>query len=384
MRVALLCPYSLSRPGGVQGQVTGLARALGAHRHEVVVLAPFDGPGAASRRGARAGAPDTDARGSYGFVALGRSLSLPANGSVAPVSLSPMAAVRAVRSIREGGFDVVHLHEPFAPGAGYACLVACSEPTLGTFHRSGAGVPYRVLGIPGRLLADRLDWRCAVSPEAGATARSVLGGTYEIVGNGVEVDRFEGAPRWPTQGPTVLFLGRHERRKGLGVLLDAWERGSLSVRHPDSALWVAGDGPESEQLRRLHPPGSGVEWLGRIGDEERESRLAGAQVLCAPSLGGESFGMVIVEAMAARTAVVASDIPGYRFAAGSHARLVPPGDPTRLAQTLHEALGEAEASTGSCSPESLGRALAHARTWSMGALAARYASIYESLATRTR
>jgi phosphatidyl-myo-inositol alpha-mannosyltransferase len=373
LRVAIVCPYSLSRHGGVQGQVIGLARALQVIGHEAVVLAPADAPVKAP--GLTPGA----------VVTLGRSIALPANGSVAPVSLSPLAVVRAVRAVRCGDFDVLHLHEPLAPGPGYGCLLACCEPKVGTFHRAGAGVAYRALGPAARWAAGHLDVRCAVSPEALSTAAGALGGSYEMVGNGVEVERFSGAAPWPTEGPTVLFVGRHERRKGLRVLLEAWdgfpgdrEDGRAGARARPT-LWVASEGPETAELRRLHPPVPGLEWLGPLGDDELASRLAGADLLCAPSLGGESFGMVLVEAMAARAAVVASDIPGYSFVAGGHALLVPPGDPAALREALRRGLSDAEASTGLCAPGSLDAALAHAKHWSMRSLASRYVALYSSL-----
>jgi len=180
MRVALVCPYSLSRPGGVQGQVLGLARALGAEGHEIMVLAP------AEHR------LEVD-EPALGFVALGRSLPVPANGSVAPVSFSIRGARRGLRAIERAGVDVVHLHEPLAPGAGYACLLRCRRPVVGTFHRCGGSVAYRLLGPLARWAANHLTVRCAVSPQAMATARGALGGSYEIVGNGVELDRFADA-----------------------------------------------------------------------------------------------------------------------------------------------------------------------------------------------
>ncbi|MGH9030251.1 MAG: glycosyltransferase family 4 protein, partial [Acidimicrobiales bacterium] len=186
VRVALLCPYSLSRPGGVQGQVTGLARALSSAGHKAVVLAPSE----------RTPTDLVNFRTSE-FVSLGRSVPVPANGSVAPVALNPLSMFRAVRALRECDADVLHLHEPLAPGPGYACLLAGSQPKVGTFHRSGAGVAYRMFGLPARALASRLDERCAVSPAAAATASAVVGGTYEVVGNGVDMERYESADPWP-------------------------------------------------------------------------------------------------------------------------------------------------------------------------------------------
>jgi phosphatidylinositol alpha-mannosyltransferase len=228
-----------------------------------VVLAPVDRTGVVSGV-----APD-------GFVGLGRSIPLPANGSVAPVALGPGAAWRAVRAVRAGGFDVLHLHEPLAPGPGYACLLWCALPKVGTFHRAGASVAYRLFGPLARTMAGRLAARCAVSSQARATAQDALGGAYDIIGNGIDLERFAVAPRFRTQGPTVLFVGRHEERKGLGVLLEAVDRldpgGALTV-------WVVGEGPDTERLRHRHPPGTRVQWLGRIDDSELASRLAGAHV----------------------------------------------------------------------------------------------------------
>jgi phosphatidylinositol alpha-mannosyltransferase len=166
----------------------------------------------------------------------------------------------------------------------------------------------------------------------------------------------------------------------LGVLLEAWDRlAAEQTAGTRRTLWVASEGPETDDLRRRHPPSRSLEWLGRIGDEELASRLAGADLLCAPSLDGESFGVVLVEAMAARTAVVASDLAGYAFATAGHALLVPPGDPVALAGALHRVLSDAAAGTGLCAPEVLDAALAHARGWSMQALASRYVAIFEAL-----
>jgi len=328
LRIALVCPYSLSRPGGVQGQVIGLARAEGAAGHRVTVFAPLDDP--------------RDAPGGIELVPTGRSTPLPANGSVAPVSLSVRAAARSLATLESAGFDVVHVHEPFTPGLPYGLLVGRHVPPLvATFHRNGGSILYTVLGPLARRLAERFAVRAAVSESARSTASHALGGTYAVGFNGIEVDRYRNAAPWPTARPAVLFLGRHEERKGLGVLLEAFEllrtqpAGAASTGHAGRpVLWIAGDGPRSEGLRHLHPESSDIVWLGVIPEEEKIRRLAGADVLCAPSLGGESFGLVILEAMAARTPVVASDIEGYRAAAGECAVLVPAGDAAALAGAL--------------------------------------------------
>jgi phosphatidylinositol alpha-mannosyltransferase len=379
VRVALLCPYSLSRPGGVQGQVLGLAKALTAANHDVAVLAPCDGD--VGTAGLKPGA----------LIPLGRSVAVPANGSVAPVALSPTAAWRAVKAVRRGGFDVLHMHEPLAPGPGYACLVACDLPKVGTFHRAGSSSAYRLLGPVARAAAGRLAARCAVSSEAETTARGALGGSYEIIGNGIDLERFATARPWPTTGPTVMFVGRHEHRKGLGVLLEAASqlesRATPSRQHvarPPLTLWVAGEGPDTERLRRLHPPSSRLQWLGPLDDDDLAMRLAGAHALCAPSLRGESFGVVLLEAMAARTAVVASDLPGYAAVAAGHGVLVAPGDVTALARALEAVRADAVTGTGRCAPGALDAAFAHASQWSMPAIAARYVSVYERVTTGAR
>ncbi|HUO48122.1 MAG TPA: glycosyltransferase family 4 protein, partial [Acidimicrobiales bacterium] len=192
MRVALHCPYSLSRPGGVQGQVVSLARALRAAGHEAVVLAPGESSAAELARDLQLPA--------VALTVVGRSLSMPANGSEAPLALSPSAAVHAWRTVRDGRFDVVHLHEPLAPGSGYGALLGARVPVIGTFHRAGDSPLYRLLGPLARAGAARLTLRCAVSAEAEATAKHALGGDYAIVPNAVELDRFAEAEPWPERG----------------------------------------------------------------------------------------------------------------------------------------------------------------------------------------
>jgi phosphatidyl-myo-inositol alpha-mannosyltransferase len=366
VRVAMLCPYSLSRPGGVQGQAAGLTAALLDAGHDAVLLAPSDGP--ITVRGVPA----------ERVVLLGGSVGLPANGSVAPVALGPGAMVRAVRAVRRGGFDVLHLHEPLVPGPPLACLVSCALPTVGTFHRAGAGAAYRLFGPLARAGAARLAARCAVSSEARDTAVSVLGGAYEIIGNGVDLARFAAADPWPTDGPTVLFVGRHEARKGLDVLLGALRRVSAATR---PAVWVVGEGPDTTRLRAGADDLHGVAWLGRVDDDELASRLAGADVLCAPSRGGESFGIVLLEAMAAGTAVVAADLPGYAAVVGTHAVLVPPGDEEALAAALGAVVADAGTKTGRCAPEALAVAREHASQWDMRRVAARYVAVYQQVAS---
>ncbi|MGH9268738.1 MAG: glycosyltransferase family 4 protein, partial [Acidimicrobiales bacterium] len=266
MRIAQVCPYSLSIPGGVQAQVMGLARALRLLGHEAEVLAPCDGP-----------PPDV------GVTPLGRSVPFASNGSVAPIAPDLACFWRTVTALRDGGYDIVHLHEPLVPGPTVAGLAAARAPVVGTFHRVGESTLYRLLRPAAVRAAARLDLRCAVSEFARDTAAAALGGTYEVTFNGIDVERFAKAVPWPTSGPTVFFLGRHEPRKGLATLLEAMRSPLLG---PDVRLWVGGDGPQTGWLRASVPADPRIEWLGRLSPAEAASRLRGAGVFCAPSLHG--------------------------------------------------------------------------------------------------
>ncbi len=352
-----MCPYSLTLPGGVQGQVLGLARSLRAAGHEARVLGPCDGP-----------PPDP------GVTPLGDCIPLAANGSVAPIAPDLPCALRTIRALRDEDFDVVHLHEPLVPGPCMTTAVMASSPLLGTFHAAGTSASYRWAGGPLRWLAGRLDRRCAVSEDARRLAGQHLGGTYDLVFNGIEVERFAKATPTPTEGPTVLFLGRHEPRKGLAVLLEA-----MAELPGDVRLWVASDGPETARLQSATAGDARVEWLGRLDDDEKARRLRGADVFCAPSLHGESFGVVLLEAMAASTPIVASDLPGYRNVARPdlEALLVPPGDAGALAGALREVLTSARRAR-----ELAEAGGARAEELSMDHLAERYLELYAALAPR--
>lgn len=353
MRIGMFSPYSLTLPGGVQGQVLGLARALRARGHEVRVLGPCDGP-----------PPEA------GVTPLGNSLPTAANGSVAPIAPDASAVLRTIRALRDEQFEVLHLHEPFAPGPTMTALIYHPCPVVGTFHAAGTSASYRYLGRWLRLMSRHLDVRCAVSDDAAALAQGVVGGEFIQLFNGIEIDHFARAEPWPSEGPTVLFVGRHEQRKGLTVLLEALPRLPAEV-----TVWVAGSGPQTDELRRRFPDPR-VRWLGRITDAELARRFAGATVYCAPSLGGESFGVVLLEAMAAGTAVVATSIDGYRNVAtdGVDARLTPPGDAASLAEALHEAL-----SGGPLVEARIAAARRRAQGYSMAALAAAYEGIYRQV-----
>jgi phosphatidyl-myo-inositol alpha-mannosyltransferase len=354
MRVGLVCPYSLTIPGGVQAQVLGLARALRQLGHEARVLGPCDGP-----------PPDA------GVTPLGVSVPTAANGSVAPLAPDPSAQLRMIRAVRDEGFDVLHVHEPLCPGPTQTALFFRGAPLLGTFHAAGDSASYKYLRPALRWLVNRLDGRCAVSAAAADLARRYLGGEYTLLFNGVETDVWAKAEPWPTDGrPTVLFVGRHEPRKGLDVLL-----ASLDRLPADVAVWVVGDGPDTDALRARHPDDR-VEWLGRVDDEEKRRRMAAADVFCAPALRGESFGIVLLEAMAAGTPVVASDIDGYRNVAtdGVDACLVPPDEPGALGDALAGVLADP-----SLAASLVAGAQAKAERFSMHHLAERYVELYERI-----
>ncbi|MEO0495016.1 MAG: glycosyltransferase family 4 protein [Actinomycetota bacterium] len=355
MRIGIICPYSLTVPGGVQMQVLGLARALRKHGERVRVLAPCDGP-----------PPDA------GVTPLGNSLPTAANGSIAPVAPDPSAQLRVIRAMRDEDFDVIHLHEPLSPGPNHTALLTRPAPLIGTFHAAGGSLAYDMMPRATRFLAGRLDDRCAVSEDAKKMAQEALGGQYDLTFNGVELARFGSGTPHPTTGPTVFFLGRHEPRKGLRVLLDA-----MSQLPPDTRLWVAGDGHETDELKARHAGDSRIEWLGTISESDKIARLRGADVFCAPSLGGESFGIVLLEAMAAGTAVVAGDIPGYANVArqGRDALLVAPNDARELAQALTAVLTRVDERE-----RLVESGLKRAEEFSMARLAQLYLARYERLA----
>jgi len=354
LRIGLVCPYSLSLPGGVQAQVLGLARELRRLGHEARVLGPCDGP-----------PPEA-------FVTpLGNSLPTAANGSIAPLAPDASAALRTIRALNDESFDVVHVHEPLAPGPPMTSVLMHAAPVVGTFHAAGRSASYQVFGWFVRWVAERIDRKVVVSKDALELVRSSIPGEYDILFNGVEIDAIASALPTPTTQPTIFFCGRHEERKGLAVLLEAFR--SLPA---DARLWIASDGPDTARLKAAAAGDDRITWLGRISDAEKFSRLRGAHVFCAPSLHGESFGVVLIEAMAAGTAVVASGLDGYRNVAtdGENALLVPPGDADALASALKavlydEALAAALREAGS----------QRARDFSMSRLAAEYVAIYRQL-----
>jgi phosphatidylinositol alpha-mannosyltransferase len=349
VRIALLSPYSWTYPGGVTRHIEALASELAAAGHETRVLAPFDPDDALSRRLHRGACPQPRAVPSD-FVSLGRTMGLPANGAVSNLALSPHAVLALRRELRDGDYDVLHIHEPVVPMLSWDALCSAGElPLVGTFHTYSENVLTNGLAagpLGGRRRMNHLHVRIAVSEAAAWTARRFYGGRYRIIPNGVQLPESAalaavgraGVPNAPdAEGPArerplrLLFVGQAVQRKGLPVLLRAFE--ALRDQIPATLTLV---GASSEEVAHMMLDDRGVQALGKVSEERKLAELAHADVLCAPSLHGESFGMVLTEAFAAGTPVLASDIPGYRdvLRDGVEGRLVAPDDALALAQAL--------------------------------------------------
>ncbi len=337
MRVALVSPYSWTYPGGVTRHIEALAAELAASGHEVRVFAPFDRDTRATaiaHRGARPQAREVPPW----LVPLGGTLGWPSNGAVTNLSYGPHAVSTMRRELRAFSPDVVHLHEPVTPVVGWDALSSTDAPLVGTFHCYSESVPpHLIAGLMGaRRKLNRLNLRLAVSEAAAWTGRRFYGGHYRVVPNGVRLPEGGVPPpalRAPGEPLRIVFVGQAVERKGLPVLLRAFEalRG-----HVPAELTIVG--ATQDEIAPMLMDGGGVTALGRIDDDARHAAVLDADLLCAPSLGGESFGMVLTEAFAAGRPVVASDIAGYRDVVtdGVDGLLVPRGDATRLAETLRD------------------------------------------------
>jgi len=343
VRIGLVSPYSWSYQGGVNRHVEALAEEFLGRGHDVRVLAPVDPPGRVSRVLHRAGA---EARELPDYlVPLGRTAGFGANGSVSNLAPFPIGGVVAPRrAVRGGEFDVIHVHEPLVPLVGWNATLGSRTPVVATFHAySTKALPNYIANAAGaRRVFNRLSARIAVSEAAAWTGRRWYGGEYTIIPNGVDVDAAPSTPPPASKELRILFVGRPEERKGLPILLTAF--GAL-VEHVPCRLTVIG--AEREDVLRYIADPDLLQWIdvrGRVSGEHLWAELHEADVLCAPSLAGESFGMVLTEAFAAGTPVVASAIAGYSDVVedGVDGLLVPPGDPQRLAEELQRIHHEPE------------------------------------------
>lgn len=322
MRIGLVCPYSWEHPGGVQAHVRDLAEALIQLGHKLSVLAPAD----------------EDAPVAPYVVPAGRAIPVRYNGSVARLNFGLLSATRVRRWLRDGEFDVLHVHEPAAPGLSMLAVWAADGPVVATFHSAIERSRVMAAGYPIlQTVLERLSARIAVSEAARRTLVEHLGGDAVLIPNGVAVHRFATAsplPEWPKPGGTLGFLGRFdESRKGFAVLREAFVQ--LAHARPDVTLLVAGPGDADEAVESV-PRGvrERITMLGMVSDIDKARMLRSVDLYVAPNTGGESFGIILTEAMAAGTPVLASDIDAFArvLEDGKAGALFATGDPAALAR----------------------------------------------------
>lgn len=305
MRIGIVCPYLWDIPGGVQAHVRDLAETLIALGHDVCVLAP--------------GEEDSPSLPSY-VVAAGKTVPIPYNGSVARLQFGLVSATRVRRWLRQGNFDVVHVHEPAPPSLSLLTVLLADVPLVATFHAASSRSRFLAMfdGVVQAVL-ERLSGRIAVSPAARKMIVEHLGADAVVIPNGVSVAAYAGAqplpgyPRDPALGGTIGFIGRYdESRKGMAVLLAAMTE--LVKSRPGVQLLVAGRGDEQQFLDKLPEQlRDSVVMLGLVSEHDKAALLRSVDVYVAPNTGGESFGIILLEAMAAGTPIVASDLPAFRL-----------------------------------------------------------------------
>jgi phosphatidyl-myo-inositol alpha-mannosyltransferase len=327
MRIGMVCPYSFDVPGGVQSHVLQLAEVMRARGHEVSVLAPAS---------PHVSLPEY-------VVSAGKAIPIPYNGSVARLQFSPAVHGRVRRWLADGDFDVLHLHEPNAPSLSMWALRVAEGPIVATFHTSTTkSLTLSVFQGVLRPWHEKIIGRIAVSDLARRWQMEALGSDAVEIPNGVDVESLASAPQldgYPRPGKTVLFLGRYgEPRKGMSVLLEALPK--VVKRFRDVQVLIVGHGDGDELRTQAGRLAKHLRFLGLVDDAAKASAMRSADVYCAPNVGGESFGIVLVEAMAAGTPVVASDLDAFRrvLRDGEAGRLVPVGDGAALADALIEML----------------------------------------------
>jgi phosphatidyl-myo-inositol alpha-mannosyltransferase len=364
MRVGIVCPYSWDIPGGVQAHVRDLAEALIGLGHQVSVLTPGD----------------EDAPYPPYVVAAGRAVPVRYNGSVARLQFGPVSATRVRRWLREGRFDVLHVHEPAAPSLSLLAVMLARGPIVATFHT--ATERSRVLEFSAGILQpflEKIGGRIAVSAAARKVQVEHLGSDAVEIPNGVAVDAYdvEPLPGYPREGGTVGFVGRYdEPRKGMPVLLDALAR--LAPDRPDLRLVVAGRGDTAELLAGLPPVlADRVDLLGLVSERDKARMLRSVDVYCAPNTGGESFGIILLEAMAAGAPIVASDLEAFRRVLddGRAGLLFGVGDGADLARSLATLLDDP---AGRAELSAAGSRLVHNFDWPV--VARQVLTVYETVA----
>ncbi len=370
MKIGIVTPYSWSHPGGVNEHVKGLYRKLREFGHSVRIIAPASGS-AHPQPGLRIDPRD--------LLICGRTFPIRANASTAHIAFGPSIAHGLRRILRTEGFDVLHLHEPLIPSVSMLALLSSRCANVATFHaaREAGSAGYRLARPLLSRLLRRVDERIAVSESALRLAERYFPGLYRIVPNGVDTSIFHpGATSLPELGeaPTALFVGRFEPRKGLPVLLEAWPQ--VLARIPEARLVVIGEGAGADPFAGLGERElASITRCGRLPEEDMPAYYRGASVLVSPATGSESFGIILVEAMATGTPVVASDIPGYGDVLGDSGAgtLFPPGDSSALAGAVSHLLS---------SPETLKRmgeaALARAEAFSWDRVAREVEEVYRS------
>jgi phosphatidylinositol alpha-mannosyltransferase len=371
VKVGIVVPYSWSFWGAVVEHAELQADALRRRGHDVRLVMGNDPPGSFTRvlhpRLGRHDSPPPE------VIPVGRSVIVPANGALPNIILSPRTVGRVKRALEREQFDLLHLHEPMTPAICVAALALAKCPIVATHHASGQ-LNWLSFGKPvWGFLMERIDYRIAVSEPARESAMRHHGGEYELIPNGVLIPEHADPAR---REHRVVFLGRHEPRKGLHVALRAWPE---IRRRTGARLRVIGADPLAVGLllARLRVPDEGIDVLGFLSQEELTQELVHAKALVAPSLGGESFGMILTRAFACATPVVASDIPGYRGVMEPGAGvLIPPGDPAALAEAVERLLADEPRR------EALGRGareVAQAK-YSWDDIAGRLTEIYEQVA----